>query len=378
MSHLILGFKDLVNSSPNNSIFDLSSLFFDDTYLKSISPKRYNFYVKFVSGLSNPSVLEKFFYKTKEARDFKSDLNNKASILANLITRLNNNYNKADKDKIIEDISNAIKNKFKLNESNIEKIDDILKKGGDKEEEDFVDKNTLNKGSQPMKTFLKKVNEIAPDIVNSNPMTDVNELIKEKKDNPKEETNRKLKSDTIKELKNVYYNYKDTLSPDKLKITFIDRVIFIITTFLIRFITLTIINWGLNTNIISSFNRAFNFYCLVYIIFFIFITMIVNVIVYYPIMELFSNNNIINIPNLFYYFYVYTNGSVRLLVHIFIIILLMFIPYVINMDKLQLARITDTNKNISYNYEQKNKIYDAINLFSLIIWILTSIIAIKL
>ena len=67
MAHLLLGFKDLVNSSPNNSIFDLSSLFFDDSYLKSISPKRYNFYVKFVSGLSNPAVLEKFFYKTKIA-----------------------------------------------------------------------------------------------------------------------------------------------------------------------------------------------------------------------------------------------------------------------------------------------------------------------
>jgi len=375
MSHLILGFKDLVNSSPNNSIFDLSSLFFDDTYLKSISPKRYNFYVKFVSGLSNPSVLEKFFYKTKEARDFKSELNNKASILANLISRLNNNYNKADKDKIIEDITNTIKNKFKLDESNINKIDDILKKGGNPEE-DFVNGKTLNKGSQPMKTFLKKVNEIAPDIGNSNPMTDVSELIKNETEKSKEP--KKAKSETIKELKNVYYNYKDTLSPDKLKITLIDRVIFIIITFLIRFITLMIINWGLNTNIISSFNRAFNFYCLVYIIFFIFITMIVNVIVYYPIMELFSNNNIINIPNLFYYFYIYTNGSVRLLVHIFIIILLMFIPYVINMDKLQLARISDTNKNISYNYEQKNKIYDAINLFSLIIWILTSIIAIKL
>ena len=53
MSHLLFGFRDLVNSNPNNSAFDLSSFFFDDSYLKALSPKRYNFYVKFVSGLSN-------------------------------------------------------------------------------------------------------------------------------------------------------------------------------------------------------------------------------------------------------------------------------------------------------------------------------------
>lgn len=377
MAHLLLGFKDLVNSSPNNSIFDLSSLFFDDSYLKSISPKRYNFYVKFVSGLSNPAVLEKFFYKTKEARDYKSEINTKASILANLISRLNNNFSKEDKNKIIDDITSTIKHKFKLDESNTSKIDDLLKKGGDIENEDtdkLFEKYTLNKGSQPMKTFLKRVNEIAPDMGSNPPIADVTELLTEKKPI----TSSKPKSETIKDLRNVYYNYKDTLSPDKLKITYIDRIIFIVSTFIIRFISLMIINWGLNTNIISSFYRAFNVYCFVYILFFVFITMIVNVIVYYPIMDLFSNNNIINIPNLFYYFYVYTNGSIRLLVHIFIIILLMFIPYVINMDKLQLARIADTTKNISYDYEKKNKIYDAINLFSLIVWVLTSVIAIKL
>ena len=377
MAHLLLGFKDLVNSSPNNSIFDLSSLFFDDSYLKSISPKRYNFYVKFVSGLSNPAVLEKFFYKTKEARDYKSEINTKASILANLISRLNNNFSKEDKNKIIDDITSTIKHKFKLDESNTSKIDDLLKKGGDIENEDtdkLFEKYTLNKGSQPMKTFLKRVNEIAPDMGSNPPIADVTELLTEKKPI----TSSKPKSETIKDLRNVYYNYKDTLSPDKLKITYIDRIIFIVSTFIIRFISLMIISWGLNTNIISSFYRAFNVYCFVYILFFVFITMIVNVIVYYPIMDLFSNNNIINIPNLFYYFYVYTNGSIRLLVHIFIIILLMFIPYVINMDKLQLARIADTTKNISYDYEKKNKIYDAINLFSLIVWVLTSVIAIKL
>jgi len=181
----------------------------------------------------------------------------------------------------------------------------------------------------------------------------------------------------IKKLKTVYDNYKDTLSPAKLKITMIDRIIFIVSTFIIRFISLMIIDWALNTNIINTFHRAFYIYCFTYIIFFIFIAMIVNVIVYYPILELFSNSNITSIPNLLYYYYVYTNGSARLLLHIFIIILLLFIPYVIDIDKINISKIEENTKNISYDYEKKTRIYDAISLFSLIVWVLTSIIAIK-
>ena len=378
MSHLLFGFRDLVNSNPNNSVFDLSSLFFDDSYLKSLSPKRYNFYVKFVSGLSNPSVLEKFFYKTKEARDFKDELNTKASNLANLISRLNNNFNQDEKAKIVDDIMKTIQNKYQLNDDNFSKLDDFLKKGGTYDENQ-INSFELNKGNEPMKNFLTKVNQIAPELGSRPPLKDVTDLliVPEGTNGANAKPTALPKSEMIKKLRTVYNNYKDTLSPDSLKITMIDRVIFIVTTFILRFITLMIVDWGLNTNIINSFNRAFNIYCIVYIVFFIFIAMIVNVIVYYPIMELFSNSNITSIPNLFYYFYVYTNGSTRLLLHIFIIIILLFIPYIIDIDKIQLSKIDENTKNISYDYEKKNKIYDAISLFSLIIWILTSIIAIK-
>jgi hypothetical protein len=77
MAHLIFGFKDLVNINPNNSAFDISSILFDDTYLKMINADRYNFYVKFISGLSNPTVLEQFFYKVKESNDYRDSLNKK-------------------------------------------------------------------------------------------------------------------------------------------------------------------------------------------------------------------------------------------------------------------------------------------------------------
>jgi hypothetical protein len=372
MSHLLFGFRDLVNSNPNNSAFDLSSFFFDDTYLKSISPKRYNFYVKFVSGLSNPTVLEKFFYKTKEARDFKLEYNEKATNLASLINRLNTNFDETDKNKIIDDILRTIQNRYKLNDDNTNTLEELLKKGG-ATPEDTLNNAELNKGSQPMKSFLAKVNSIDPNLGARPPLRNVEELLVSsapEKPIPK--------SDKIKKLKTIYNNYKDTLSPDNLKITMIDRIIFIASTFIIRFISLMIIDWGLNTNLINSFNRAFLVYCMIYILFFIFIAMIVNVIVYYPVLELLSNSNITSIPNLFYYYYIYTNGSARLLLHIFIILLLLLLPYIIEIDKISISmKIRDNTKNISYDHEKKNKIYDAISFFSLIIWFLTSIIAIK-
>ena len=377
MSHLLFGFRDLVNSNPNNSVFDLSSFFFDDSYLKSLSPKRYNFYVKFVSGLSNPSVLEKFFYKTKESRDYKSELNTKANNLATLINRLNTNFDKTERTKIVDDIMNTIKNKYQLNDDNLTKLDDIFKvKGGVEIKPEEIYKYELNKGNEPMKNFLTKINTIAPELGSKPPLNDVSDLLI----SPIDAANAKKtipRQEMIKKVKNVYNNYKDTLSPDNLKITMIDRIIFITTTFILRFIALMLIDWGLNTNLINSFHRAFYIYCIIYIVFFIFIAMIVNVIVYYPIMELFSNAGITQIPNMFYYFYVYTNGSARLLLHLFIIILLLFIPYVIDIDKIQLSKIDENTKNISYDYEKKTKIYDAISLFSLIVWILTSVIAIK-
>jgi len=374
MAHLTLGFKDLVNSTPSNSLFDLTSLLFDDTYLKSISPERYNFYIKFVSGLSNPEILQKFFYKTKEARDYKDSLNLKVKQLAFLINKLNKNYNTEDKNKIVEDITNTIKNKFKFSDNNISIINDIIeKKGGNIEKPRDMFKYKINKGPQPMKNFLDKVNNISPEIGQKPPLTDVSQLLLD----PNKEIEPKSNPELIKKLKNVYDNYKNTLNPDTLKITIADRIIFIVTTFILRYITLMIINWALNTNIINTFNRAFYIYCFIYLIFFIFITMIVNVIVYYPIMELFSNINITTIPNLFYYFYIYTNGSMRLILHICIIILLLFVPYIVNIDKIKINWFEENNKNISYDYDKKNKINESISFFSFIIWILTSIIALK-
>jgi len=363
-SGILFGFKDLVNSSSQSiSIFDLSSILFNDSYLKNINPKRYNFYVKFVSGLSNPEVLQKFFYKTKEAKLYKQELDEKIIDFINILKNLNSNISKDELNKISENISNTLKSRYNLSDDASNKIKEFIKPktGG------------FYKGEQPMHQFLNVVNKTLPELnenVNIRSIEDLkkNEIQQEIKTN---------KADIVEKAKTIYNTYKDTVNPDLMKIKTIDRVVFIITTFLIRYISLLFIDWGLYTNLINSFHYAFFYYCFIYLILFLFITMFVNVIISYPIIELFTNYSIADIPNLFYYFYIYANGYLRLFIHILCIIILLCIPYIINIDKINIIKREEVQNNISFNYDKKKKLYDAISIFSLIIWILTSIISLK-
>lgn len=386
MSELLFGFKDIVNSSPNrSSIFDLSSYVIQDSYLRSINPKRYNFYIKFIKGLSKPEVLEKFLYTVKETKDIKKELDDKLQKLSSILSKL---YNKdsSEQTDIINEVKESMKNKFNLDSKTEDLLEKMLKKKGgaasqtNKLTENIKNKilhGQLKKGHEPMKDFLNTVKTIAPQLGYTPPPKDVIDLI-ESDETPKV-VNTKLKDNQIKQLQGLYDSYNDnySLNPERLNINMIDRIIFIAATFIIRYITLLIISWGLNTNIINTFHTAFFYYCIIYILFFVFITMIVNVVIFYPVMDLFSNINIISIPNMLYYFYIYTNGSLRLLIHIFLILMLLFLPYVINIDKVRFYKMEEKTSNISYDYDKKNKIYNTLSLFSIIVWVLTSIIATK-
>jgi len=239
----------------------------------------------------------------------------------------------------------------------------------------------IKKTFKPMESFLNDVKKIAP-VLNMETPKRIDEVVKNintDKDNNFFNAKTTDISDKVDELKQLYNNYlKNPLySPERLTINIYDRLTFIGITYIIRFITLQFIYWGLNSNIINNFNKAFIYYTIIYILFFIFITSIVNVIFYYPILELFSNVSILTVfPNYLYYFYVYTNGVMSLLIHLFIILILLFIPFILVMDRKE-DIINGNNNNISYDYKKKNEIYISISNFSLIIWVLTSIISLK-
>ena len=181
-----------------------------------------------------------------------------------------------------------------------------------------------------------------------------------------------LEDSEYQKLNNLIFDIEnDIMRPiNKLDISKEDRIVFIGVTFIIRFICLSIIEWGMNTNFISSFQQIFLFYCAIYITIFCFITMIVNVIYNYPLQQLYSDHSIVNISSTLYYFYIYTNGPMRLVIHLMFIIILMLIPFIINIGNNQF----DT---IDFNYETKKNTRNILSRFTLVIWIITSIIAIR-
>ena len=373
MTELLFGFKDLLNASnPNTPILNLSSFVLTDNFVRKFNPKRYNFYVKFVNGLSDPANLYKFLYTTKDSKVYNSEMKEKLENINKSLKKLS----EEDKDKVVSGLKTALK---PLNDSIDDRYNDlfeILKQKktvggvGDNDNDYYIKKQPM-----PMKLLLSEVNEVAPMLGNV-PPTNIDEIIKKTNnlDATKDQTLKTIIE--VPKIKGIYDKYKDIYkySPDRLELTLIDRIIFIATTFIIRLIALALIYWGLNSNLINNFKTAYLYYSAIYILFFIFITALVNVMYYYPIFELFSNISLTNMPNLLYYFYIHFNGPNRLILHIVLILILLVIPFVIELDK----RTEDqTDLNISFDFNQKEKILNSISNFSFGIFALTSVIAFK-
>ena len=108
MSELLFGFRDLTNvTDPSKSIINLSSFILSDTFVRKFNPKRYSFYVKFLSGLSNPANLYKFLYKTHESKVYHDDLVNKIKLISKSLHLLSDN----DRKKVIENLKLVLLNK---------------------------------------------------------------------------------------------------------------------------------------------------------------------------------------------------------------------------------------------------------------------------
>lgn len=384
MTELLFGFKDLLNASnPNTPILNLSSLILTDNFVRKFNPKRYNFYVKFVNGLSDPANLYKFLYTTKDSKVYNLDMQAKLENINKSLKNLSDD----DRGKVISNLKLALK---PLNDSMDDKYNELFeilktKKtvGGVKEAKgdngdiDNSDDSSyyIKKQPMPMNLLLSDIKEVAP-LLGNVPPTNIDEIIKKSTNTDATEDKALKTSINIPKIKGIYEKYKDIYkySPDRLEITLVDRIIFIITTYIIRLIALALIYWGLNSNLINNFKTAYLYYSAIYILFFIFITALVNVMYYYPIFELFSNISLNNMPNILFYFYIHFNGPYRLILHISLILILLVIPFVLELDK---KTEDQTDMNISFDFNQKEKILNSVSNFSFGIFALTSIIAFK-
>ena len=254
MSELLFGFKDLLNvSKPNTPIFNLSSFILTDSFVRKFNPKRYNFYVKFVNGLADPANLYKFLYTTKESKIYYTDMQSKLASINKALKQLS----PIDKTAVIDKLKVALKPPMTSNID--EKYNDLFTaindiKGGDIDSEYYIKKTPM-----PMKTLLSEIEKVAP-LLGSVPPANINEIIV-KSDEPDNALST-IKTDVkekLPEIKGIYEKYKNipSFSPDRLEITLIDRVIFILTTLVIRLVALALLYWGLNSNVINNFKTAY-------------------------------------------------------------------------------------------------------------------------
>ena len=185
--------------------------------------------------------------------------------------------------------------------------------------------------------------------------------------------------DMIHKIKMFDNNPRNPL--EVLELTFEDRLVFIIITFFIRYATISIIQRGIDINLISSFYEAFIYFGCIYIIFFWFIVFFVNIENNYTVDYLNINDLMNYIRSLIYYFYMGTNGISRLLIHSFIMIIIIIIPIILNIkNEAPTDPINDDkldNAKQPLTLEERTRLSKLISIFTLFIWILTSIIATK-
>ena len=165
---------------------------------------------------------------------------------------------------------------------------------------------------------------------------------------------------------------------EELELTFDDRIVFIIATFFIRYITIIMVQWCIDINIIKTFYEGFIYYAVIYIILFWFIVLFINIDNGFDVKYMNFNGFLNSVRTLFYYFYMGTNGVSRLLIHTSLIIILIVIPIILNIKKNTEFKPDGEQDGVKIlDFEERKQLSKALSLFTMFIWIFTSIIATK-
>ena len=239
----------------------------------------------------------------------------------------------------------------------------FLNNKNEEKEEDILDKLKIiqESNSQGKKKTSNKIEQLSNDIDYYNKL--------ENKD-----------SNATKKIIQQINNFEnDPNNPiEELALTFDDRLVFIIATFFIRYITLMFVQWSIDINIIKTFYEGFIYYAIIYIIIFWFIVLFINVDNSYDVNYMNFNGIINSIRTLFYYFYMGTNGISRLLIHTSLIIILIIVPIILNIkNKVEFVDEEENENAKILNNDERKQLSKSLSLFTMFIWLFTSIIATK-
>jgi len=192
----------------------------------------------------------------------------------------------------------------------------------------------------------------------------------------KEDRKHEDDEDIIQKINTFENDPKNPL--EELELKFDDRIIFIIATFFIRYITIIMVQWCIDINIIKTFYEGFIYYAIIYILIFWFIVLFINIDNSFDVKYMNFNGIMNSIRTLFYYFYMGTNGISRLLIHTSLILILIIIPIILNIkNKVEFKDDEQTEIIRILNYDERKQLSKSLSLFTMFIWLFTSIIATK-
>ena len=361
--------------------YDISpaDMLIQDIDLKQNYNSRYRFYTELLKIYNkNPKIIRKVYTKLNAIKD----LNGMEKKLLSELIYYNNKLDKttgggASRAGRASGGGSSILEGYKES-----KMREVLKKDYDMPNISKLNKNINERNQDPSKETGDKITDFNNQIDNYyDDRDDREENLYKNRDNPSEKTEAKEALKALdKNIKKKIIEFEN--DPENtfnyLELTIEDRLVFIITTFFIRYLSLILIQWSVDINIIKSFEEGFFYYAVIYLAIFWFIVLFVNIDNTTKVDYMNFDNFMNSIRSVFYYFYMGTNGITRLLVHSCIICVLLIVPIILNIKKNTYIEEenNDKDKNI-ISYEERKKLSKSLSLFTIFIWVLTSIIATK-
>jgi hypothetical protein len=156
----------------------------------------------------------------------------------------------------------------------------------------------------------------------------------------------------------VKYENDPIVSPDNVRIRAMDRIVFMATTFVIRGVTLFLIEWAMNSYMITGFEKAYQAYMIIYMSIFILLAILVNA----------SMTNLV-FRMAFYYMSTVPHGVGRILLHVFIQFMLLPVPF--------LVKDGTSYEGNQFTFERRRSVLRSLSQFTFFIWVLTSAVAVK-
>lgn len=341
----------------------------EDIELKKLYPERYNYYQKLIEAYNKTpkelySTLKKF-YRFKELLNEEKKFLKEYKFYKNILEQQKQKKQAEQSEQSEQsEQKGQIGGNIEYNESEFR---NILKNNFDMKNISKLNKKIFSNNTSDVKND--------PYSENNNKLKNINDIINEYYDNPIDEKK------TKKELNNFENDPDNPLK--ELELKFDDRIIFIMSTFFIRYISILLVQWAIDINIIKNFHEGFLYYALIYIFIFWFIVFFINIDNSTQVDYMNFDNFMNSIRSIFYYYYMGTNGVTRLIAHTILISVMIFIPIILNIkntNKSEGSMSNDDELNTDdkiIDYDERKHLIKSLSLFTIYIWILTSIIATK-